>query len=187
MRVFVSEYTCGGAWPEVAIAGSLAAEGRAMLCAVVDDLSRISDVRVETTWDVRLGPNPFRCARTTQIESRADERQCFERLAGECDATLIIAPEFDGILLDRCRIVENAEGRLLGPGSRAVQLCTDKLRLAVHLRDAGVLTIPTELLCWDQAPPFPAVIEAFRGTALDSERRNTWCREANSSNALATK
>ena len=69
MRVFVSEYVTGGGWPEGTIAGSLAVEGRAMLCAVVDDLSRIAGVRVETTWDARLGPSPFVSARAVVARS----------------------------------------------------------------------------------------------------------------------
>lgn len=163
MRVFVSEYVCGGAWPEETIVGSLAVEGRAMLRAIVDDLSRIAGVEVETTWDARLGPVPFRGVRTIRAESPAHERQCFERLAKECDATLVIAPEFDGILLERCRIVERAGGRLLGPGSRAVELCSDKLRLAVHLREAGVPTVRTEEFRWDSPPALPAVIKPRDG------------------------
>jgi predicted ATP-grasp superfamily ATP-dependent carboligase len=146
MQVFVSEYICGGGWPAGTVAGSLAVEGRAMLCAIVEDLSRIPGVRVVTTWDGRLGPPPFSCARTVCVESPDGEFSAFQRLAGECDATLLIAPEFDGILLERSRIVEKSGGRLLGPPSRAIALCTDKLRLATHLHDAGIPTIPTWLL-----------------------------------------
>jgi hypothetical protein len=143
--------------PAGTIAGSLEIEGRAMLCAIVDDLSRIGGVEVSTTWDARLGPPPFSNVRTLCVASPADEFRQFQRLAGECDATLLIAPEFDGILLERSQIVEQAGGRLLGPASRAIALCTDKLRLAIHLRDAGIPTIPAELLDWnDGLPPAPA-------------------------------
>jgi predicted ATP-grasp superfamily ATP-dependent carboligase len=178
LRIFVSEYVCGGGWPSETIAGSLAVEGRAMLCGIVDDLSRIAGVEVETTWDARLGRNPFSRARTIQSESQADELRHFRRLAAACDATLVIAPEFDGILLSRCRIVEEARGRLLGPGSRAVALCTDKLRLAVHLREAGIETIPAESFSWNNALQnpdvaalrFPAVIKPRDGAGS----QNTW-------------
>ena len=172
MRVFVSEFVCGGGWHENSIPGSLALEGRAMLCAVVEDLSRIAGVRVETTWDARLGRPPFQRARALMVESPDDEVLHFERLAAACDATLVIAPEFDGILFDRCRRAENAGARLLGPASRAVALCADKRRLADHLREAGVATIPTESLVWDGvrltasaggAPDFPSVIKPRDG------------------------
>jgi hypothetical protein len=179
LRVFVSEYVSGGGWPGGTIAGSLAVEGRAMLGAIVDDLSRIAGVRVETTWDSRLGPLPFASARALPVESPADERRHFQRLAAECDATLVIAPEFDGILRERCRLVEDAGGRLLGPGSRAVALCTDKLRLAAHLHEAGIATIPAEVVDWDLElsavptggpPRFPAVIKPRDGAGS----QNNW-------------
>ena len=150
----------GGAWPEPLICGSLAAEGRAMLCAVVDDLSMIADIKVETTWDARLGPPPFRCVRAQLAESHDDEQLLFQRLAYDCDATLLIAPEFDGILTQRCRAVEDRGGRLLSPGSRAVEPCSDKLRLARHLREAGVRTIPTETISPENESPSAAVVAA---------------------------
>jgi len=174
VRIFVSEYVCGGGWPESAIAGSLAVEGRAMLCAVVEDLSRISGIKVEATWDRRLGPSPLRGARVVPISSREDERREFERLARECDATLVIAPEFNRILIERCRIVEDCSGRLLGPGSRAVELCTDKLRMAGHLRDAGIRTIPTHALdCVGTKPAFafPIVIKPRDGAGSQQTYR----------------
>ena len=183
MRIFVSEYVCGGGWPSETVAGSLAVEGRAMLSAIVQDLSRIAGVEVETTWDARLGRIPFARARTTPIESPADEWRHFRRLSANCDAVLVIAPEFDGILLNRCRIVEEAGGRLLGPASRAVGLCTDKLRLAIHLRDAGIGTIPTETLNWDEPRgnasaesqhPFPQVVKPRDGAGS----QNTWLVES---------
>jgi hypothetical protein len=84
----------------------------------------------------------------------------------------VIAPEFQGILAERCRIVENVGGRLLGPSSRAVALCSDKLRLAAHLRRAAVETISTRLVEWGAAlstspgggrPAFPMVIKPRDG------------------------
>src|SRR5262245_19313808 len=154
-----------------------------MLSAIVEDLSRIAGVDVETTWDARLGRIPFARARTTAVESPADEWRHFRRLSANCDAVLVIAPEFDGILLNRCRIIEEAGGRLLGPASRAVALCTDKLRLAIHLRDAGIGTIPTETVNWDEPREnagavsphqFPQVIKPRDGAGS----QNMWLVES---------
>lgn len=172
MNIFVSEYTCGGGWPEPDLTGSLAVEGRAMLTAIVEDFSRIAGVTVTTTWDVRLGEPPFRLARATIVESPADELRAFRRFARECDGTFVIAPEFDDILLERCRIVEESGGKLLGPDSRAVELCADKLGLAELLSKAGVPTIPTDAVAWKRSPPreqarcsprFPCVIKPRDG------------------------
>ncbi|MSR57571.1 MAG: ATP-grasp domain-containing protein [Planctomycetaceae bacterium] len=143
MRVFISELTCGGGWPEPEISGSLAREGRAMLCAIVADFARVDGVRVTTTWDARLGTQPFDCAHTIVVDSPDDEPAVFRELAQVCDATLVIAPETDNLLVDRCRLVEGTWGRLLGPGSLAVEIGTDKQRLASRLQKNGVATIPT--------------------------------------------
>jgi predicted ATP-grasp superfamily ATP-dependent carboligase len=119
-------------------------EGRAMLTAIVNDISRIAGVEVATTWDTRLGRAPFRAAQVVVVRSRAEEAQTFDRLAATSDATLVIAPELGGDLAERCRRVELLGGRLLGPNSDAVALCADKLRLADHWKRAGVATIPTQ-------------------------------------------
>lgn len=120
-----------------------------MVRAVADDLASLPGIEVQTTWDARLGPVPFRLADTHPVESPSEERFLFHRLAKECDAALIIAPEFDDILRRRCEAVEDLGGQLLGPSSAAVALCADKLRLAEMLIDACLPTVPTALLSWD--------------------------------------
>jgi len=119
MRVFVYEYT--GAQADGTLSASLRAEGRAMLSAVLADFRRIPGVEAVTL-------------------AGAEHRAAFADLAGSADFTLLIAPEFDDILAERCRWVEEADGRLLGPSRAAVGLTGDKLRLAEHLRAAGVPT-----------------------------------------------
>ena len=74
-----------------------------------------------------------------------EEAALFRRLGGTCDWTLLIAPESAGILFDRCRVVEEAGGRLLGPDSAAVRLTGDKQELERHLANHGVPTPPCEL------------------------------------------
>ncbi|MBS0263492.1 MAG: ATP-grasp domain-containing protein [Planctomycetes bacterium] len=143
MQVFVSEYVCGGGWPGAEISGSLATEGRAMLAAVVADLSRLENVSVVATWDRRLPPPPFPAGVTRLVDSPADEARQFDHLVSTSDAVLVIAPELGGTLLERCRRVEQLGGRLLGPSSPAVALCADKYQLAEHWRASGISTIPT--------------------------------------------
>ena len=117
LRIFVAEYVCGGGWTGYEVAGSLATEGRAMLGAIVDDLSSVAGVQVVTTWDARLGPHAFRNARVFVsgrglYSRRRAYIQAIERFSRRCDATLLIAPEFDGIHFDLCRNVETIGGRL---------------------------------------------------------------------------
>jgi predicted ATP-grasp superfamily ATP-dependent carboligase len=124
MRVLVYEHTCGAG--RASSPESLCVEGRAMLDAVLDDFRRVPGVEPVTLLDIP--PD--------------EEHAALAELARSCDLTLLVAPECDGILRQRCLWVEDAGGRLLGPSSSAVGLTGDKLVLAHHLRDRGVPTPP---------------------------------------------
>ena len=125
MRVFISEYVCGGAWTDGVPGGSLAAEGCDMLLASLVDLLASPSLHVVTTWDSRLGEFPLQhslCQRLINVAGWAGKNQplaeqLLPRLttrtvadpveeaavfAQECqlaDAVFVIAPEFHGILV----------------------------------------------------------------------------------------
>ena len=146
MRVFVSEYVCGGAWPDETLDSSLGVEGRAMLEALIEDLLQISGVDVVTTWDRRLGAFPFAesaSCEVVQIFSAIEEEQVFERLCDESDAAFVIAPEFHGILCSRVEIA-SSRTRLIGCDVAATELSSDKLKFARHLIATKIPTVPTE-------------------------------------------
>jgi len=86
-RVFVYEYTCAAPAASVDAAGASAlnAEGAAMLAALLEDFGRIP------------GVEPF------TIRAEPDEQHAFRAAVARADWCLIIAPEFDDILLMRCR------------------------------------------------------------------------------------
>ncbi|HWG44630.1 MAG TPA: ATP-grasp domain-containing protein [Gemmataceae bacterium] len=141
MRVFVYEYLCAGGF--AAFAGlSLPSEGTAMLSAVLKDFARCPGVQtstlldprraiVDATWGATIQPHWLRPDR---------EEQTFRTLAATADFSLIIAPEFDDLLEQRCRWVEESGGHSLGPSSEAVRLTADKLTLACHLQAQGIPT-----------------------------------------------
>ncbi|MBW3542763.1 MAG: ATP-grasp domain-containing protein [Planctomycetes bacterium] len=144
MRVFISEYLTSGALSEPP-SGSLAVEGRAMAEAMLCDAARLPDCRIQTTWDARLEPPVLGEA---EIEVRPvtaphEALAAFRELAAESDRVLVIAPEFDGLLAARCRVLEAAGGRSAGCTSDAIDLCADKLELARRLHAAGVRTPKT--------------------------------------------
>ncbi len=130
MTIFVYEYlTALGASNDrrSLLAPSLLREGRAMFDAVVADFGALAEVRTLA----------------------AEDEKRFRALAATSDYSLIIAPESEGILERRCRWVEEAGGRLLGPSSQAVRLTADKCALAKHLQsgnfEASGLTLPLAL------------------------------------------
>lgn len=172
-RVFVSEYVCGGAWPEDTLEPSLAREGRAMLTAILADLLRLPGSQVVTTWDRRLGEFPWGEANANAGEARLkicevtphDEAARFEDLCRASDAALIIAPEFDGILANRVATAARLT-TLPGPDEEAVSLCSDKLTLSQFLDEKQIATVPTAIV--NLAEPvsrweFPVVLKPRDG------------------------
>ena len=167
-RIFVSEYVCGGGWPEKAPSQSLAVQGRAMLLAVISDLLQIPGCSVVTTWDRRLGPFP-QSPRGPQPEvclcDSTDELSVFERLCRNSEAALVIAPEFHGILAQRVTTAARVT-TLIGPDPATVRLCADKLRLADFLFEHDIPTVPAQPLnpvAPEVAWSFPIVVKPRDG------------------------
>lgn len=152
MRVFVSEFVCGGGWPGASLETSLAREGHAMLAALIEDIAKIPGCEVVTTWDARLGPCPLRDCEVRLINSVGDELTQFRELIRDSDATWMIAPETNGELLKRAlqfQLVNDIEPprasrrRFLGASERAIMLASDKLPLAAWLHEQSIPTPET--------------------------------------------
>jgi hypothetical protein len=82
--------------------------------------------------------------------------QCSAR----CDWTIVIAPETSNALLKRCRWVEAAGGRLMGPGPKVVALASDKHATIEHLGAFGLPVPPGCSVEPGQAIPPQAVFPA---------------------------
>src|SRR5262245_23146052 len=102
MQLFVYEYLSAGV--DRSMPTSLRAEGWAMLEAVCFDLSQLSGVEVRTLLSAHED-RMLRACRSELVQP-ADEEAAFRHLASWANYSLIIAPEFDGILQMRCRWVE---------------------------------------------------------------------------------
>jgi predicted ATP-grasp superfamily ATP-dependent carboligase len=163
LRVFAYEYTCAHAGTE-AIPASLQVEGWTMLSAILEDLCRLPDIDAITLLH---DYHPKRAVhRPYTVVFADDEERAFRKLARSADFSLVIAPEFDDILLTRCRWVEDEGSRLLGPLPGAVQLTGDKYSCAEHLRYHDVPTPECYLLSPGQSPrelKFPAVLKPRHG------------------------
>lgn len=126
MRIFIYEYVSAGGLG-VEAAESLRREGRAMLDAIVEDFRSLPGVEVVTLTD--------------DTTARA-----FAEAAAGCEWTLVIAPEFDDLLLSLSQAVLDAGGRLLGPLPGAIQLTADKLATAKFWKATGVRHPQTQRL-----------------------------------------
>lgn len=142
MRLFIYEYTSAveiGADP---LTHNLRGEGWAMLAAVLDDFSRVPGASIVTLL-AEARKLPFVNV-TCRVASPGNEHAVFTELAAACDATLVIAPECNGILEERQRWIKEAGGQSLGSNFEAVPLCSDKLALGRHWHEHGIATPP----CW---------------------------------------
>jgi tyramine---L-glutamate ligase len=133
--------------------------------ALVAQLSAVEDVRVVMSLDGRLPdePGPWTIVRVGPRQ----EESTFARLAAEADATVLVAPETGGILLERAHRIEQVGGRSLGCRPAAIALCGDKALLGHHLARRGITTPRFRVVrTLDDLPanfPFPAVVKPVDG------------------------
>lgn len=114
-----------------------------MLLAVLRDAVQIPELEVLTIWSAGRERFPVEDVAFQLAHSPEEELDLLAELAAWCDLTLLIAPEFDGILTQRALLVEGVGGRLCGPNPLAITVCSDKFQLAEHLHVAGIATVAT--------------------------------------------
>jgi predicted ATP-grasp superfamily ATP-dependent carboligase len=170
MHVFLYEWVTGGGLMEQPgrLPGSLVSEGSAMISALAADFAALEGRRVTVLRDLRLGELSLRRCEIVEVQSTADWREEFDRLAAAAEWSMIVAPEFDGILRDALRRAREAGGRLLNADDEFVIVASDKQRTADRLAAAGVATpeavlIEPEEVKLPQEFPYPAVLKPLDG------------------------
>jgi len=121
-------------------------------------------VQITTPLDCRLSWT-FQSRRNIQVDffEAGAEASLYRSRSSEADFTLVIAPEFNDLLYNRCRWTEEVGGRLLGPSAAAVRVAGDKLRLAERFQQHGIPT-PVTRLVTDSGPlAFPQVCKPRHG------------------------
>lgn len=193
MRVFLYEFASGGGlWSWVArhaAAGTLLNEGASMVRALAEDLLRIPGTEVVALCDSRLAATALPGCRLHCVSSDAEARTAFDECAAAADATLLIAPEIGGALLDRCLRVERGGGTLVSPGSAFVRLASDKHATAEYLSARGI-RVPEGLRLEPGEPvprdfAFPAVVKPCDGAGSWGVRRVSNAAEVNVGNGSA--
>jgi hypothetical protein len=130
MQLFVYEFLTGGGtlaktdWGVPS--GSMLREGTAMLRAIAQDFIRIPNVGVSVLHDARLPSLDIHGCEIHSVSNVAEETATFLALIHQSHAVVIIAPEIDRILTERCRLVEQSPDKLIGPGSPFVDIASDK-------------------------------------------------------------
>lgn len=139
-HVFLYEFiTGGGLLGAEAPTGSLLTEGAAMILGLAADFAVIPNCRVTLVQDSRLtGLLDDLVAEVRTVHDPIEHDQQFAAAAAGADYTIVIAPEFDGLLLRATQQALAAGGRLLCPGPDLIRLASDKTRTAEHLTMAGI-------------------------------------------------
>jgi predicted ATP-grasp superfamily ATP-dependent carboligase len=170
MRIFVYEYTCGSGLAADTIASSLQTEGWAILAALLEDFGRLPATETLTMLDARIPPSwkkhACSCGAIWHEIHKGEEESIFRALARSADFTVVIAPEFDNLLLRRCQWVREVRGRLLGSSAAAVALTADKLALSLHLRERRIPTPESRGFVPGEAPTdlsWPLVLKPRNG------------------------
>jgi tyramine---L-glutamate ligase len=169
MQIFLYEWATGGGLVEELgpLPASILREGAAMIGALAADLQRIDGCRVTALRDPRVVQLALGACEDVEVLSRSSHGEEFDRLARGADATILIAPEFDGILGRAARRVVAVGGRLLSPSPDFIRIAANKQRTADALRAASVPAPEGRVLESDEPLPadfqYPAVIKPIDG------------------------
>ncbi len=149
LTVAILEFVAGGGLchiPWNAIPTSLRTEGAGMLEALMMDLDR-SNIRPLACLDERFATSGITDpCRFTPIDRTQDWRDQWLRLARQADATVLIAPETDEVLLKLCRWLR-AEGiQIIASDEDFLRATTDKLSTAQFLAESGIEHPDTRVL-----------------------------------------
>ncbi|QDU75192.1 carbamoyl phosphate synthase-like protein [Bremerella volcania] len=173
--VFVYELITGGGLYCVpgspAPSGSLLKEGTAMLAAVVDDFAAIDGLKVTVLRDSRLPTLSVAASQQITVEGPEGERTAFHDAVKSTEATLVIAPEFDGLHYERTKWAEEDGAFLLSPDSTFVEQASCKWKCFQRWRDASVRTIDTfqvhQRSTWEHLLDLPVVTKPSDGAGSE--------------------
>jgi tyramine---L-glutamate ligase len=169
MHFFVYEWTTGGGMVDEpgSLPASLVREGTTMIEALAADLARIEGSRVTVLREPRVLRLVLPHCEIIDVQSAVSQREEFERIAAAATATIVIAPEFDGILLKSARQVVASGGRLISPNPTFIRVAADKHETCRRLAAAGVRVPHGVVLEPDQKLPadflYPAVLKPVDG------------------------
>jgi len=146
MKLVLYEHITSGALADQPLPDSLAAEGEAMLQAIINDLLAVKDISLVILRDARL-LKPVTSPSIEILSSATLQQfeQHWQNLLTEKDYFLLVAPESDGVLAQRCYEVNQAGKVSLGCTEKIIRLCSDKYLTAEKLLSQSIKTIPTEL------------------------------------------
>jgi hypothetical protein len=170
--ILIYEYFFGGGWSGSVFPPGYLDEGTAMLRAAVEDFKSWGRAKIITTRDIRL-PEIAVAAHKIVPVTRGNHDTILKRLAGECTAALIIAPENNGILAGLSQTMKNHGLILLGSSPCAINTASDKWECFKRFSRAGLATPKTLCVSNITAPKavkelgLPLVVKPSDGADCD--------------------
>ena len=118
--------------------GSLLREGAAMVRALTADFAALPGVSVIGLRDARLKGRVLGRRNECLVATAEEEQSLLIQLASVSDWTVLIAPELDGALLERAKLLADSGARLLSPPPAFIATGGNKSTCARLLRAAGL-------------------------------------------------
>jgi predicted ATP-grasp superfamily ATP-dependent carboligase len=169
MHIFLYEWATGGGLVEEpgSLPASLVVEGTTMIGALAADFVKIPGCRVSALRDPRVLQLALHGCEVIDVTSGPSHNEEFEALAARADATILIAPEFDGNLLKAANRVLASGGRLASPSPQFIRISTNKQVTCETLSAANVPATVGVVLEPDAPLPvdfnYPAVVKPIDG------------------------
>jgi predicted ATP-grasp superfamily ATP-dependent carboligase len=145
--LLIHEYATGGGLGRETAHGSWLAEGDAMRGALAREFSAVEGIQVTITNDSRL-PAPQGPWQVLNV-ARGREEATVRRALRKADFALFVAPETDGLLLERVCWIAQSGTTSLGCSEGAVVLATDKWKTYKFLKTHTSIPQPRTWLVSD--------------------------------------
>jgi len=172
LKILVFEYITGGGLARQELPAALAAEGRLMLQALLDDLRFLPGLELILPLDRRcmdflLPVN----ARVVPVGESDDIRNLLPALIEQVDGVWPIAPETGGVLANIAKQVEPSSKILLLSDADTVALCGNKLETYRHLQAHAIPAVETlPLSAWRDLSAKVCVIKPIDGVGCEGSR-----------------
>ncbi|MGY6274792.1 ATP-grasp domain-containing protein [Methylomonas sp. MgM2] len=169
MKVLIFEYITGGGLAGQELPSKLAAEGRMMLQALLEELTSLHEVKLVLPLDARckdfsLPPN----VQVLPVAKNDNIHSVLQELTGEVDMVWPIAPETGGTLAVIARQVKANNKILLASEPDTIALCGNKWDTYCKLKAFALPVVETLLFSEFKVRPFArSVIKPVDGVGCE--------------------
>jgi predicted ATP-grasp superfamily ATP-dependent carboligase len=167
LKLLVFEYICGGGMADQALPDYLAAEGRLMLQALIDQLKDLAAIQLIIPLDKRCNIVVPANAEIIWIDDQSPKNY-LSALIARSDAVWPLAPESQGLLAEIAQQVLDQNKPLLLSSPKTVKLCSDKLATYHTLIDHNIACVETLALNQNSLNQFPiSVLKPIDGLGCE--------------------